>query len=164
MALLYPSTLVLELSYVVLLLSCVALRYPSSLAHELSYLALLYSSSLAPELSYVALLLSCMALRYPSSLAPELSYVALLLSCVALRYPSSLCDSPNPGPTRLADPNRVRSARLRTGTFYLIFFFFLKANWHLWVWPTSYNRIKILYTNQKNYHRSGVHQNLYTYN
>ena len=21
-------------------------------------------------------------------------------------------------------------------------FFFLKANWHLWVWPTSYNRIK----------------------
>ena len=53
-------------------------------------------------------------------------------------------------------------ARLRTGTPYLIFFF--KPNWYLWVWPTSYNRIKILNTNQKNYHRSGVHQNLYPYN
>ena len=29
--------------------------------------------------------------------------------------------------------------------------------------PTSYNRIKISYTYQKNYHRSGVHQNLYTF-
>ena len=28
-----------------------------------------------------------------------------------------------PGPTRLADPNRVRGARLRTRTLYLIFFF-----------------------------------------
>ena len=43
-------------------------------------------------------------------------------------------------------------------------FFFLKPIWYLWVWPTSYNIIKILYTNQKNYHRSGVHQNLDTYN
>ena len=33
-----------------------------------------------------------------------------------------------------------RDARLRTRTPYLIFF--LKANWHLWVWPTSYNRVK----------------------
>ena len=41
--------------------------------------------------------------------------------------------------------------------------FFLKPNWYLWVWPTSYNIIKILYTNQKNYHWSGVHQNLDTY-
>ena len=72
------------------------------------------------------------------------------------------CHAPIPGPTRLADQNRVRGARLRTGTLYLIFF--LKVNLYLWVWPTSYNRIKILYTNQKNYHRSGVHQNLDTYN
>ena len=36
-----------------------------------------------------------------------------------------------------------RDARLRTGT---LFFFFLKANWHLWVWPTSYNRVKISHT------------------
>ena len=31
------------------------------------------------------------------------------------------CHAPNPGPTRLADPNRVRGARLKTGT---LFFFF----------------------------------------
>ena len=41
------------------------------------------------------------------------------------------------------------------------FFFLKKPNLYLWVWPTSYNRIKISY--QKNYHRSGVHQNLYTF-
>ena len=41
-----------------------------------------------------------------------------------------------------------RNARLRTGTLYLIFFFFFffKLNWYLWVWPTTYNIIKILYT------------------
>ena len=27
--------------------------------------------------------------------------------------------------------------------FYFYFLFFLKPNWYLWVWPTSYNRIKI---------------------
>ena len=54
-----------------------------------------------------------------------------------------------------------RDARLMTGT---LFFFFLKSNWCLWVWPTSYNIIKMLYTNKKDYHRSGVHQNLDKYN
>ena len=34
-------------------------------------------------------------------------------------------------------------ARPYTGTLYLIFF--LKPNLYLWVWPTSYNRIKIPY-------------------
>ena len=34
----------------------------------------------------------------------------------------SPCHAPIPSPTRLADPNRVRGARLRTGTLYLIFF------------------------------------------
>ena len=51
-----------------------------------------------------------------------------------------LVTPPNPGLTRLADPNRFLGRETRTGTLYLIFF--LKANWHLWVWPTSYNRIK----------------------
>ena len=46
-----------------------------------------------------------------------------------------------------------------TGTLYLIFF--LKQNLYLWAWTTSYNRIEISY--QKNYHLSGVHQNLYTF-
>ena len=36
-----------------------------------------------------------------------------------------------------------RDARHRTGT---LFFFFLKHNWYLWVWPTSYNRVTISYT------------------
>ena len=54
------------------------------------------------------------------------------------------CHAPIPGPTRLAGPHRVRGARLRTGTLYLIFFF--KPNWYLWVWPTSYNKIEISYT------------------
>ena len=52
-----------------------------------------------------------------------------------------VCHAPIPGPTRLADPNRVRGARPYIGTLYLIFF--LKLNWYLWVWPTSYNIIKI---------------------
>ena len=34
------------------------------------------------------------------------------------------CHTPIPGPTRLADPNRIRGARLRTGTLYLVFFFY----------------------------------------
>ena len=72
-----------------------------------------------------------------------------------------LCHTPNPGPTRLADPNRVRGARPYTRTLYLIFF--SKPTWYLWVWPTSYNIIKISYTYTKlYYHRSGVNQNLYT--
>ena len=32
------------------------------------------------------------------------------------------CHTPIPGPTRLADPNRVRGARPYTGTLYLFFF------------------------------------------
>ena len=71
------------------------------------------------------------------------------------------CHTPIPGPTRLADPNRVRGARPYTGTLYLIFF--SKAELvPVGYGPTSYNIIKISYTYQKNYHWSGVHQNLYT--
>ena len=32
------------------------------------------------------------------------------------------CHAPNPGPTGMTDPNRVRDARPCTGTLYLIFF------------------------------------------
>ena len=38
-------------------------------------------------------------------------------------YGGTRCHAPIPGPTRLADPNRVRGVRLKTGTLYLIFFF-----------------------------------------
>ena len=54
------------------------------------------------------------------------------------------CHTLIPGPTRLADPNRVWGTRPCTGTLCLIFFF--KPNWYQWVWPTSYNIIKISYT------------------
>ena len=39
------------------------------------------------------------------------------------RKSEDICHTPIPGPTRLADPNRVRSARPYTGTLYLNFFF-----------------------------------------
>ena len=58
------------------------------------------------------------------------------------------CHAPIPGPTKLADRNRVRGVRTYTRTLYLFLF---------------YNRIKISYTYEKNYHWSGAHQNLYTY-
>ena len=38
------------------------------------------------------------------------------------------------GLTRLADPNRVRDARLYTGTLYLIVFFFSELNLYLLVY------------------------------
>ena len=76
---------------------------------------------------------------------------------------ASACHAPNPGPTLMADPNRFPGRETQDWDSLpdIFFFFFLKPYWYLWVWPTSYNRIKILNTNQKNYHRSGVPQ-IYT--
>ena len=54
------------------------------------------------------------------------------------------CHAPNPGPTRLADPNRFPGRETQDWDSLPDFFF--KPNWYLWVWPTSYNRIKISYT------------------
>ena len=69
---------------------------------------------------------------------------------------------PIPGLTRLANLNQVRGARPYTGTLYL-FFFFLIAE----LIPVGIQTIFVITKNhlhiQKNYHRSGVHQNLYTY-
>ena len=48
----------------------------------------------------------------------------LVYSSGSLKTLGYTCHAPNPGPTRLEDPNRVRGARLKTGTLYLIFFFF----------------------------------------
>ena len=59
------------------------------------------------------------------------------------------CHTPIPGPTRLTDPNRIQGARLYTGTLYFFFFFITESKYHIHI--------------QKNYHRSGVHQNQYTY-
>ena len=67
----------------------------------------------------------------------------------------------DPGPTRMADPNRVQGARLFTGT--LIDRFFLRAE----LVPVVIQTISVITKNhlhlQKNYHRSGVPQNIYTY-
>ena len=77
-----------------------------------------------------------------SSIAIEFSIYdsGLCLSMQSSVATCSLCHTSIPGPTRLADQKKVRGARPYTRTLYLVFF---KPNWYLWVWPTSYNRIKI---------------------
>ena len=44
-----------------------------------------------------------------------------MIICMCTKVGS--CHTPIPGPTRLADPNRVRGAIPYTGTLYLNFFF-----------------------------------------
>ena len=62
----------------------------------------------------------------------------------------------DPGPTRMADPNRVRGARLYIGTLYFLF--------QTLVVPSLITVSKYCIQNTKyNYHRSGVLQKLYTY-
>ena len=61
----------------------------------------------------------------------------------------------------MANPNRVQGTRLYTGTLYLFFFFFKTE-----LVPVGIQTISVIKKNhlhiQKNYHQSGVHQNLYT--
>ena len=76
---------------------------------------------------------------------------------------------PDPGPTRLADPNQspgrdtIYTIYILCCTGTLINPFFLRVV----PVPVSIQTIsvitKIIYIYQKNYHRSGVHKNLYTY-
>ena len=75
--------------------------------------------------------------------------------------PMPTMSHPIPDPTRMADQNRVRGARLYTGT--LIDWFFPRAELVPVVIPTIYVITKIIFIYKKNYHQSGVHQNLYTY-
>ena len=55
------------------------------------------------------------------------------------------CHTPNPGPTRLADPNRFPGRETQDWNSLpdFFFFFFLKPTGTCGLWPTSYNRIKI---------------------
>ena len=69
---------------------------------------------------------------------------------------------PIPETTRLADPNRVWGMRLSTRT--LIDRFFLRAEPVPVIIQTISVIIKLFFLQlQKNYHQSGVPQNLYTY-
>ena len=43
------------------------------------------------------------------------------------------CQAPNPGPTRLADPNRFPGCETQDCDSLPDFFFFLKPNWYQWV-------------------------------
>ena len=63
-------------------------------------------------------------------------------------------------PTRMADPNRVRARDCILG---LIDLFFLGAEIVPVVIQTISIIKKIIFIYKKNYHQSGVHQNLYTY-
>ena len=70
------------------------------------------------------------------------------------------CHAPIPGPTRLADQNRVQARDYILG---LIDLFFLRAELVPVVIQTISVITKIIFIYKKNYHQSGVHQNLYTY-
>ena len=67
----------------------------------------------------------------------------------------------------MADPNRVRGATLYCTllglTYLFFFFFFLRAELVLVIIQTISVITKNHFHLQKNYHRSGVLQNLYTY-
>ena len=80
------------------------------------------------------------------------------------------CHAPSdPGPTRLADPNRS-PGRKTIYTIYCILYytrtlidlFFLRAVLVPLVIQTISVITKIVLHIQKNYHRSGIHKNLYT--
>ena len=80
--------------------------------------------------------------------------------------PLKLSRPPDPGPTRLADPNRS-PGRDTIYTIYCILGLSLTCSLselYLYLWYTNNfcNNKNHLYI-QKNYHRSGVHKNLYTY-
>ena len=70
------------------------------------------------------------------------------------------CHAPFPYPTRMDDPNRVWARDYILG---LIDLFFLRAELVPVVIQTISVITKIILIYKKNYHQSGVHQNLYTY-
>ena len=79
------------------------------------------------------------------------------------------CHTPDPGPTRLADPYRS-SGRDTVYTIYILYctgtlidLFFLRADTCTCSIQTISVITKIIYVYQKNYHRSGVLKSLYTY-
>ena len=76
-------------------------------------------------------------------------YISLLTKEAGIMRGDYICQSPIHGPTRLADLNRVPGRETIYWDSLPDFFFFFKAELYLWVWPTSYNIIKILYPYQR---------------
>ena len=76
-------------------------------------------------------------------------------------YRRMTCHTPIPGPTRLADPNRVRVRDHILGLF--TSFCFQSRTCTCGYGPHLITDSKYHIHIQKNYHQSGVYQNLYTY-
>ena len=112
-------------------------------------------------LSFLSYTLSRLASYTLSRIASyTLSMFRLFQKCLNLCSDTTTLSHPDPDPTRMADPNQVRGARLYTGT--LVDRFFLRAE----LVPVVIQTISIKENHlhlQKNYHRSGVPPNLYTY-
>ena len=71
------------------------------------------------------------------------------------RFMETICHAPDPGPTRLANPNRFQGAKPYAGTPYFIIIIFLKLNLYLWYtnnFVITNNHLHL----QMNYHRSGI--------
>ena len=69
---------------------------------------------------------------------------SLAMKAVMANFSSGMCHAPNPGPTRLADPNRFPGRETQDwDSLPYFFFFFLNRTGTCGLWPTSYNRIKI---------------------
>ena len=71
------------------------------------------------------------------------------------------CDAPDPGPTRLENPNRFRGAKPYTGTPYYYFFFFCFFFFRADLISVVYKIIFVITNNhlhlKMNYHQSGIH-------
>ena len=78
--------------------------------------------------------------QWLANIVPMMKKTGKLLVCVDFRdlnvvTPKDMyvmCHTPDPGPTRLANPNRFRGVKPYTGTPFFFFFFFSKLNLYLW--------------------------------
>ena len=77
--------------------------------------------------------------------------------------PGWQCDAPDPGPTRMADPNRFLGRETQDWDSLPDFVFFKTDLIPVGMAHILKQNPNIIYKS-KNYHRSGVHQNLDTYN
>ena len=76
------------------------------------------------------------AIRYYSGIFVFIFLQVLVIwsFCFVCDCNQGYCHTPNPGPTRLADPNRFPERETQDWDSLPDFFF--KPIWYLWVWPT----------------------------